>query len=79
MADGTVPYSYDYDAEPFMQFMGILDGATENGSEQIYLPSAGWRPSTKIGVCDPDHPEVPAPSPGTCCKDCIWSCVWRSR
>ena len=67
-ADGTVPYSYDYDTEPFMQFMGILDGATENGSEQIYLPSAGWRPSTKIGVFDPDHPEVPAPSPGPAAK-----------
>jgi hypothetical protein len=64
-ADGTPPYSYAYPAEPVMQFMGIIDAATQNGSEQIYLPKgAGWRSTTKIGVWDPTHPQVPAISPG---------------
>lgn len=57
-SNGTLPYSYDYPADPVMQFMGILDAATQNGSEQIYLPkSAGWRPTTHVGVYDPDHPQ----------------------
>jgi len=54
---GTLPYSYDLHDDPIMQFMGILDGATTNGSEQIYVPYLpGWRASTKVGVWDPDHP-----------------------
>lgn len=54
--DGTPPYSYDYHDEPVMQFMGIIDAATQNGAEQIYIPlSAGWRPTTRVGVFDPDH------------------------
>ncbi|NNM15258.1 MAG: Ig-like domain-containing protein, partial [Bacteroidia bacterium] len=65
---GTMPYSYDHPTEPFMQFMDILDGATENGSEQIYLPITTWRPSTKIGVYDPDHPDVPSLSQGPAAK-----------
>jgi hypothetical protein len=56
--NGTLPYTYNYHDDPVMQFMGILDGATQNGSEQIYIPmAAGWRPSTKVGVYDPDHPD----------------------
>lgn len=56
--DGTLPYSYDFHDDPVMQFMGILDAATQNGSEQIYIPmSAGWYPTTKVGVYDPDHPD----------------------
>lgn len=56
--DGTLPYSYDFPNDPVMQFMGALDAATQNGSEQIFVPkSAGWRPSTKVGVYDPDHPD----------------------
>lgn len=55
---GTPPYTYDFPTDPVMQFMGILDGATQNGSEQIYIPrSAGWWPTTKVGVYDPDHPQ----------------------
>ena len=51
---GSPPYTYDHHGEPVMQFMGTIDAATQNGSEQIYLPmSAGWRASTKIGVYDP--------------------------
>lgn len=56
--DGTPPYTYEYSGDPVMQFMGTLDAATQNGSEQIYIPLApGWRPTTKICVYDPDHPQ----------------------
>jgi uncharacterized repeat protein (TIGR01451 family) len=70
--DGTPPYSYStgtgqyYNepaSDPFMQFIGTIDGAIQNGSEQIYIPyAAGWRSTTIIGVYDPDHPERPAGS-----------------
>lgn len=56
--DGTPPYSYNYHGEPIMQFMGIMDAAQLNGSEQIYIPkggSGGWYPNTHVGVYDPDH------------------------
>ena len=57
-SDGTLPYSYDYHADYVMQFMGILDAATQNGSEQIYIPlSPGWRSTTHVGVYDPNHPQ----------------------
>lgn len=59
--DGTPPYTYDYPADPVMQFIGQLDIATQNGSEQIYIPlSAGWRPTTKVGIYDPDNAEKPS-------------------
>lgn len=55
---GTPPYTYDNGGDPVMQFLGAIDGATQNGSEQIYLPaSAGWRPTTVVGGYDPDHPQ----------------------
>jgi hypothetical protein len=45
-----------------MQFMGTLDAATENGSEQIFIPLAsGWRPTTKVAVYDADHPQRSVP------------------
>lgn len=58
--DGTLPYSYQHPSDPFMQFIGIIDGATENGSEQIYIPvnGGGWNPGAKVYVYDPDHPEA---------------------
>ena len=60
--DGSVPYSYDYPAHPFMQFMQDLDAASVNGSEQVYLPSkaqgSSWLSSTKIAVWDPDQSDV---------------------
>jgi hypothetical protein len=65
--DGTLPYNDNsYATDPVMQFMGIIDGSTNNGSESIYLPAlgGGWRPSTKVGVYDPSHPDVPALSAG---------------
>jgi hypothetical protein len=57
-SDGTPPYSYSYPGEPIMQFMGTIDAAQQNGSEQIYIPKAasgGWYSSTHVGVYDPDH------------------------
>ena len=62
---GTPPYNYDFHTHPVMQFMGIMDEATQNGSEQIFLPrSNGWRPETMIGVWDPTQKDVPTQSPG---------------
>ncbi len=65
--DGTPPYQYNNSEadNPIMQFMGNIDSATQNGSEQIYLPDAlGWRPTTTIVGWDPDHPDIPGVSPG---------------
>jgi hypothetical protein len=54
--NGVPPYSYTNHGDPFMQFMGNIDSATQNGLEQVYIPKApGWRASTSIGVYDPDH------------------------
>jgi len=51
--NGVLPYSYDYSGDRIMQFMGTIDAATQNGSEQCYIPlSSGWRASTKVGVYD---------------------------
>jgi Right handed beta helix region/SdrD B-like domain len=64
--NGVPPYTYKpiADADPVMQFIGSLDGATDNGSEQVYLPNltSGWRSTTRIAVIDPDHPQVPPAS-----------------
>lgn len=60
-SDGTLPYTYDYPSDPMMQFMGIMDAATQNGSEQVYITKApGWRSTTRVGVYDPDHPQRPS-------------------
>jgi SprB repeat len=57
--DGSPPYTYDHHGDPVMQFMGTIDAATQNGSEQIYLPmSAGWRATTKVGIYDPTQGET---------------------
>jgi hypothetical protein len=61
---GSVPYSYKNSNDPVMQFMGITDAAHLNGSEQVYMPTTGWRPSTNISVWDPTQVNVPANSPG---------------
>ena len=60
---GTLPYTFDnaYASDPVAQFLGAIDIATQNGSEQIYIPahdSPGWRPSTKVLVYDPNHPDA---------------------
>ena len=66
--DFPPPYLYDHHDHPIMQFIGKLDGAQENGAEQVYLPTVGWRPTTLIGVWDHDHPDVPNYSPGKAAK-----------
>jgi hypothetical protein len=56
--DGTPPYTYAFSSDPVMQFMGIMDNATQNGSEQVFVPlNPGWRPTTKVGVYDPNQPD----------------------
>jgi len=60
---GSVPYSYAYPTDPIMQFMGTIDAAQQNGSEQIYIPLSGnsWNPGAKVYVWDP----TPANTLGT--------------
>ena len=67
-SDGTIPPPYYYStgagqyaasvaSDPFMQFLGKVDGSLQGGSEQINIPkSAGWRSSTTIAIWDHDHP-----------------------
>lgn len=71
--NGATPYYYStasgqYNTEvagdPFMQFMGAIDGALLGGSERILIPyAAGWRSTTTIGLWDPDNAEAPGPYP----------------
>ncbi len=65
-ADASPPYNYSFSTHPFMQFMGSLDGAVQNGSEQVFLPLAGgsWRPTTSVAVLDPTQQNVPSLSAG---------------
>src|SRR5262249_14699238 len=45
---------------PEMQIMNRLDAATQNGSEQIYVPNSSlWRGTTTVATFDPDHPQNP--------------------
>ena len=54
--NGGPPYTYSNPGDPFMQFLGSIDSAVQNGLEQVYLPkSPGWRASTAVGVYDSDH------------------------
>lgn len=63
--DGSPPYSYRFPTDAEMQFMGIADGAMQNGSEQVFLPQVTtWRPTTKVAVYDPTQANVPGTSPG---------------
>ena len=63
-ADGTPPYTMQYPSEPVMQFIGTIDAAQQNGSERIFMPKVGYRPTTKIGVYDPTQANIPSLSPG---------------
>jgi hypothetical protein len=69
-ASGTGPYAYDSPTEPVMQFLGNMHLATQNGSEQVYLPSlgSGWRMSTKVPVWDTAHPDIPSKTLGKAAK-----------
>lgn len=64
--DASPPYNYRYPSDPEMQFMGTMDDAVTNGSEQVFLPKmgSGWRPSTNVSVYDPSVSDVPGISPG---------------
>ena len=64
--DGSPSFNYNHFDHPVMQFLGDIDAATENGSEQVYLPQngGGWRPETYIGVWDPDQSDLGVNSPG---------------
>ncbi len=52
----NLPYSSGNNlaAFPIMQFLGKIDTATQNGSEQVYVPDVGaqWRNTTAIAVYD---------------------------
>jgi hypothetical protein len=52
VAAPVLPETYQFPADPIMQFIGSLSGATQNGSEQWYIPNAGgqWNATTKRGV-----------------------------
>ena len=75
--DGTPPYTYRLPADPVSQFMGVIDGATLNGSERIYIPRQGtaanpltysassvarWNPGAQVIAYDPTHPDVTNPN-----------------
>ncbi|MEY3499865.1 MAG: hypothetical protein RL308_1534, partial [Bacteroidota bacterium] len=59
-SSSKLPFLYSNPQSPYMQFMGILDAATKNGSEKVYLPSrlGSWRTSTTISVWDPNQIDV---------------------
>ncbi len=60
------PFLYSNAEDPIMQFMGVLDVASYNGSERVYLPKigGGWRPGVKTSVIASAHPQIPALSAG---------------
>ena len=65
-ASGNPPYTYANATDPVMQFIGSQDLASNNGSEQIYLPKAGsfWNTRAALSITDSKHTQVPSPSPG---------------
>jgi hypothetical protein len=62
----TPPFQYKDATNPVMQFMGILDGATMNGSERIYYPNkpGSWRTTTNASVYDTVDTFLPTYSNG---------------
>ena len=64
--NGTLPYQYAAHTTAVMQFQGILDNATNNGTERVYLPKpgGGWRPTTNLGVFNNTQANIPALSGG---------------
>jgi uncharacterized repeat protein (TIGR01451 family) len=72
-SNGSPPYTYtapvsgaNQGGDPINQYLGKIDTATTNGSEEIYLPKpgGGWRPTTKVLAWDPTDTDVPSKSPG---------------
>ena len=75
--NGLVPYATHHNAaapfvndsfpsNPIMQFISTIDGATNNGSEEVYLPSlsSAWRSNAKVGIYDPNQQDIPSLSAG---------------
>lgn len=64
---GTPPYTTTLPTDPIQQYLGVIDLATQNGSEQIYIPVqdgvARWRPNAKVLVYDPTQANVPSLQP----------------
>jgi uncharacterized repeat protein (TIGR01451 family) len=62
--NSAIPFGYNTTniwAYPIMQFLGKIDLATQNGSEQIYVPdigSAQWRNETAIAVYDDNNTDA---------------------
>jgi uncharacterized repeat protein (TIGR01451 family) len=59
----TLPYGYsntNLAAYPIMQFLGKIDTATQNGSEQIYIPDVGaqWRNETAVAIYDQNNTDA---------------------
>ena len=44
-----------YPTDPIMQYMGVSDNAHNAGSERIYIPTNGWRATTKVSVFDSNN------------------------
>lgn len=61
-ADPNRFYPYDPNSadDPIMQFIGTIEQALVDGSEQIYLPRLGsaWRDTTTVAVWDPNQADV---------------------
>jgi hypothetical protein len=64
--DATPPYLYQANGDAVMQFMGVLDNATVNGSEKTFLPAnnSAWRSTTTLGVYDESNENIPSLSSG---------------
>ena len=54
----TAPFTYNYPADPMMQFMGPVDDALNGGSEDWYIPQStgSWRATTRRVVTTSDGP-----------------------
>jgi hypothetical protein len=59
---GSPPYINRLPNDPVCQYLGLIDLATTNGSEEIYIPdpskSSLWRPATRVMVYDPTQKNV---------------------
>lgn len=65
--NAAAPFVNDsFPANPIMQFMSTIDGATNNGSEEVYLPSlsSAWRSNVKVGIYDANQQDIPSLSAG---------------
>jgi hypothetical protein len=67
--DGGSPvYTHRLPTDQVSQYMGLTDGAQQNGSEQIYIPRqssgtlARWNPSVNMIAFDPTQSDVPSPN-----------------